>query len=147
LALAKQHANDQTLIIGQYIDQIDEIATDLGVPIVKGDTPIKERQVLFSQFRTGELKCLVVSKVANFSIDLPEASIAIQVSGTFGSRQEEAQRLGRILRPKSDGRTARFYSVVARDTIDQDFAQNRQRFLAEQGYSYRIIDADEITPR
>jgi DNA excision repair protein ERCC-3 len=100
--------------------------------------------VLFAQFRTGELKCLVVSKVANFSIDLPEASIAIQVSGTFGSRQEEAQRLGRILRPKSDGRTARFYSVVARDTIDQDFAQNRQRFLAEQGYSYRIIDADEL---
>ena len=100
--------------------------------------------MLFAQFRTGELKCLVVSKVANFSIDLPEASIAIQVSGTFGSRQEEAQRLGRILRPKADGRTARFYSVVARDTIDQDFAQNRQRFLAEQGYSYRIIDADEL---
>jgi DNA excision repair protein ERCC-3 len=144
LALAKQHANDQTLIIGQYIDQIDEIANELGVPIVKGETPIKEREVLFAQFRTGELKCLVVSKVANFSIDLPEASIAIQVSGTFGSRQEEAQRLGRILRPKSDGRTARFYSVVARDTIDQDFAQNRQRFLAEQGYSYRIIDADEL---
>ena len=93
----------------------------------------------------GKLKCLVVSKVANFSIDLPEAAIAIQVSGTFGSRQEEAQRLGRILRPKSDGRTARFYSVVARDTLDQDFAQNRQRFLAEQGYSYRIIDADEVS--
>ena len=147
LALAKQHAEDQTLIIGQYISQIDEIAADLGVPIVKGDTPIKDREELFAKFRTGELKCLVVSKVANFSIDLPEASIAIQVSGTFGSRQEEAQRLGRILRPKADGRGARFYSVVARDTIDQDFAQNRQRFLAEQGYSYRIIDADEVLPR
>jgi DNA excision repair protein ERCC-3 len=147
IALARQHANDQTLIIGQYINQIDEIAAELGVPTIKGETPIKEREILYSQFRTGEIKCLVVSKVANFSIDLPEASIAIQVSGTFGSRQEEAQRLGRILRPKSDGRTARFYSVVARDTMDQDFAQNRQRFLAEQGYSYRIIDADEVLPR
>ncbi|MFY7812720.1 MAG: helicase-related protein, partial [Candidatus Nanopelagicaceae bacterium] len=144
LALAKKHADDQTLIIGQYINQIDELSADLGVPIVKGETPVKEREELFAKFRSGELKCLVVSKVANFSIDLPEASVAIQVSGTFGSRQEEAQRLGRILRPKSDGRTARFYSVVARDTIDQDFAQNRQRFLAEQGYSYRIIDADEV---
>ena len=127
------------------INQIDEIAEDLGVPIIKGETPVKEREGLFAKFRTGEIKCLVVSKVANFSIDLPEAAIAIQVSGTFGSRQEEAQRLGRILRPKADGRTARFYSVVARDTIDQDFAQNRQRFLAEQGYSYRIIDADEVS--
>ena len=144
LVLAKKHAEDQTLIIGQYINQIDELSADLGVPIVKGETPVKEREELFAKFRSGELKCLVVSKVANFSIDLPEASVAIQVSGTFGSRQEEAQRLGRILRPKSDGRTARFYSVVARDTIDQDFAQNRQRFLAEQGYSYRIIDADEV---
>ena len=144
LALAKQHEDDQVLIIGQYISQIDEIAADLSVPIIKGDTPVKEREELYALFRSGEIKCLVVSKVANFSIDLPEASIAIQVSGTFGSRQEEAQRLGRILRPKADGRGARFYSLVARDTIDQDFAQNRQRFLAEQGYSYRIIDADEI---
>ena len=145
IALAKQHEDDQVLIIGQYISQIDEIATELAVPIIKGDTPVKEREELYGKFRSGEIKCLVVSKVANFSIDLPEASIAIQVSGTFGSRQEEAQRLGRILRPKSDGRGARFYSLVARDTIDQDFAQNRQRFLAEQGYSYRIIDADEIS--
>ena len=114
------------------------------MPVIKGDTPIKERERLYSLFRSGELKCLVVSKVANFSIDLPEATIAIQVSGTFGSRQEEAQRLGRILRPKADGRGARFYSLVARDTIDQDFAQNRQRFLAEPGYAYRIIDADEV---
>ncbi|HRD36887.1 MAG TPA: DEAD/DEAH box helicase [Candidatus Nanopelagicaceae bacterium] len=147
IALAKQHEDDQVLIIGQYISQIDEIAAELAVPIIKGDTPVKEREELYGKFRSGEIKCLVVSKVANFSIDLPEASIAIQVSGTFGSRQEEAQRLGRILRPKSDGRSARFYSLVARDTIDQDFAQNRQRFLAEQGYSYRIIDADEVLPR
>lgn len=142
--LARQHANDQVLVIGQYIDQLDQLSEALSVPVIKGDTPIKERERLYSLFRSGELKCLVVSKVANFSIDLPEATIAIQVSGTFGSRQEEAQRLGRILRPKADGRGARFYSLVARDTIDQDFAQNRQRFLAEQGYAYRIIDADEV---
>jgi DNA excision repair protein ERCC-3 len=144
VALAKQHANDQVLVIGQYIDQLDQLSEALSVPVIKGDTPIKERERLYALFRTGEIKCLVVSKVANFSIDLPEATIAIQVSGTFGSRQEEAQRLGRILRPKADGRSARFYSLVARDTIDQDFAQNRQRFLAEQGYAYQIIDADEI---
>jgi DNA excision repair protein ERCC-3 len=143
--LTKIHADDQVLVIGQYIDQLDELSEVLGVPLIKGDTPIKERERLFKLFRSGEIKCLVVSKVANFSIDLPEATIAIQVSGAFGSRQEEAQRLGRILRPKSDGRTARFYSVVSRDTIDQDFAQNRQRFLAEQGYSYRIIDADDVS--
>lgn len=142
--LVKQHADDQVLVIGQYIDQLDELQEVLNVPIIKGDTPIKEREHLFGLFRQGKIKCLVVSKVANFSIDLPEASVAIQVSGAFGSRQEEAQRLGRILRPKADGRTARFYSVVSRDTIDQDFAQNRQRFLAEQGYSYKIIDADDV---
>jgi DNA excision repair protein ERCC-3 len=144
IALAKQHANDQVLVIGQYLEQLDQLSEALGVPVIKGETPVKERERLFALFRTGEIKCLVVSKVANFSIDLPEATIAIQVSGTFGSRQEEAQRLGRILRPKADGRTARFYSLVARDTVDQDFAQNRQRFLAEQGYAYRIIDADEV---
>lgn len=142
--LAKHHANDQVLVIGQYIDQLDELSEVLDVPLIKGETPIKERERLFDLFRKGEIKCLVVSKVANFSIDLPDATVAIQVSGAFGSRQEEAQRLGRILRPKSDGRTARFYSVVSRDTIDQDFAQNRQRFLSEQGYSYRIIDADDV---
>jgi DNA excision repair protein ERCC-3 len=144
IALAKQHADDQVLVIGQYLEQLDELSAALGVPVIKGATPIKEREILYAKFKSGEIKCLVVSKVANFSIDLPEASIAIQVSGTFGSRQEEAQRLGRILRPKADGRGARFYSLVARDTIDQDFAQNRQRFLAEQGYAYRIIDADEV---
>ena len=143
-ALVERHATDQVLVIGQYISQLDELSEVLGVPLIKGDTPVKERERLFGLFRTGEIKCLVVSKVANFSIDLPDATIAIQVSGAFGSRQEEAQRLGRILRPKSDGRGAIFYSVVSRDTVDQDFAQNRQRFLAEQGYSYRIIDADDV---
>ena len=138
------HAGEQVLVIGQYIDQLDDLSETLGVPVIKGETPIKEREKLFAAFRTGEITCLVVSKVANFSVDLPEATIAIQVSGAFGSRQEEAQRLGRILRPKADGRGAKFYSVVSRDTIDQDFAQNRQRFLAEQGYSYRIIDAADI---
>ena len=143
-ALVEKHAEDQVLVIGQYISQLDELSEKLGVPVIKGETPVKEREELFAAFRTGELKCLVVSKVANFSVDLPDATIAIQVSGAFGSRQEEAQRLGRILRPKSDGRGARFYSVVSRDTVDQDFAQNRQRFLAEQGYSYKIIDADDV---
>jgi DNA excision repair protein ERCC-3 len=143
-ALVEKHADDQVLVIGQYITQLDELSEKLGVPVIKGETPVKEREELFAAFRTGELKCLVVSKVANFSVDLPDATIAIQVSGAFGSRQEEAQRLGRILRPKSDGRSARFYSVVSRDTVDQDFAQNRQRFLAEQGYSYKIIDADDV---
>ena len=142
--LVEKHADDQVLVIGQYIDQLDDLSEVLGAPLIKGETPIKEREILFNQFRTGEIKCLVVSKVANFSIDLPDATIAIQVSGAFGSRQEEAQRLGRILRPKSDGRGAKFYSVISRDTIDQDFAQNRQRFLAEQGYSYKIIDADDV---
>ena len=143
-ALVEKHADDQVLVIGQYIDQLDELSEVLGAPLIKGETPIKEREVLFNKFRTGEIKCLVVSKVANFSIDLPDATIAIQVSGAFGSRQEEAQRLGRILRPKSDGRGAKFYSVISRDTIDQDFAQNRQRFLAEQGYSYKISAADDV---
>ena len=143
-ALVAKHVDDQVLVIGQYIDQLDELSEVLGAPLIKGETPIKEREILFNKFRRGEVKCLVVSKVANFSIDLPDATIAIQVSGAFGSRQEEAQRLGRILRPKSDGRGAKFYSVISRDTIDQDFAQNRQRFLAEQGYSYKIIDADDV---
>jgi DNA excision repair protein ERCC-3 len=143
-SLVAHHAGEQILVIGQYIDQLDELSEVLGVPLIKGETPIKEREILFNKFRTGEVTCLVVSKVANFSIDLPDATIAIQVSGAFGSRQEEAQRLGRILRPKADGRSATFYSVVSRDTIDQDFAQNRQRFLAEQGYAYKIIDADDV---
>ncbi|RCG22411.1 helicase [Sphaerisporangium album] len=142
--LVRRHAGDQVLVIGQYIDQLDELAEHLGAPVIKGETRVKERERLFQAFRDKEIQVLVVSKVANFSIDLPEASVAIQVSGTFGSRQEEAQRLGRVLRPKSDGGGARFYSVVSRDTVDQDFAAHRQRFLAEQGYAYQIIDADDV---
>jgi DNA excision repair protein ERCC-3 len=142
--LVERHRNDQTLVIGQYIDQLDDLGERLEAPVIKGDTTVKERERLFQAFRVGEISLLVVSKVANFSIDLPEAAVAIQVSGTFGSRQEEAQRLGRVLRPKADGRTARFYAVTARDTVDQDFAAHRQRFLAEQGYAYRIVDADDL---
>ena len=142
--LVAQHRGEPTLVIGQYLDQLDELGGRLDVPVIKGETTVKERERLFNAFRSGEITTLVVSKVANFSIDLPEASVAIQVSGAFGSRQEEAQRLGRILRPKGDGRAARFYAIVARDTVDQDFAQHRQRFLAEQGYSYTITDADDL---
>ncbi|MFE2724723.1 DNA repair helicase XPB [Kitasatospora sp. NPDC059327] len=143
-ALVKKHEKDQTLIIGQYIDQLDELGEVLDAPVIKGETSNAQREKLFEAFRNKEISVLVVSKVANFSIDLPEATVAIQVSGTFGSRQEEAQRLGRVLRPKADGHSAHFYSVVARDTVDQDFAAHRQRFLAEQGYAYRIIDADDV---
>ena len=143
-ALVEQHADDHVLVIGQYLDQLDSLSETLGAPVINGATPVKERERLFEAFRTGEVPCLVVSKVANFSIDLPEANVAIQVSGSFGSRQEEAQRLGRILRPKADGRGARFYTVVSRDTVDADFAAHRQRFLAEQGYAYRIVDADDV---
>ncbi len=142
--LVERHAGEPTLVIGQYLDQLDELAERLGAPVIKGDTGVRERQRLFQAFRTGELSLLVVSKVANFSVDLPEASVAIQVSGAFGSRQEEAQRLGRLLRPKGDGRTARFYAVVARDTVDAEFAAHRQRFLAEQGYAYSIVDAADV---
>jgi DNA excision repair protein ERCC-3 len=117
----------------------------LHAPQLTGATPIDERERLYQAFRVGEVKVLVVSKVANFSVDLPEATVAIQVSGSFGSRQEEAQRLGRLLRPKESGLSANFYTLVARDTVDQDFAQNRQRFLAEQGYSYTILDAQSLT--
>lgn len=142
--LLERHPDEQILVIGQYLDQLAEIAEHVGAPTITGETGVKERERLFEAFRQGEERVLVVSKVANFSVDLPEASIAIQVSGSFGSRQEEAQRLGRLLRPKADGKRARFYTVVARDTVDADFAQHRQRFLAEQGYAYRIIDAEEI---
>jgi DNA excision repair protein ERCC-3 len=142
--LVRRHTDDLTLVIGQYLDQLHDLGDRLGVPVVTGETPVKERERLFQEFRTGAISTLVVSKVANFSLDLPEASVAIQISGSFGSRQEEAQRLGRLLRPKHDGRAARFYAVVARDTVDQDFAAHRQRFLAEQGYAYRIVDADDL---
>jgi DNA excision repair protein ERCC-3 len=143
--LVERHRGEPTLVIGQYLDQLEGLAERLDAPIITGETTVPVRQKLYQAFRVGEIQLLVVSKVANFSIDLPEASVAIQVSGTFGSRQEEAQRLGRVLRPKGDGRTAHFYTVVARDTVDADFAAHRQRFLAEQGYAYRIVDADDLS--
>ncbi|MEL0200608.1 MAG: DNA repair helicase XPB [Aquiluna sp.] len=142
--ILEKHDGEPTLIIGQYLDQIDEVAELLSIPKLTGQTPVDEREQLYRDFRTGKLNALIVSKVANFSVDLPEASVAIQISGAFGSRQEEAQRLGRLLRPKQDGRTAQFYTLIARDTLEQDFAQNRQRFLAEQGYSYEILDSSSI---
>jgi DNA excision repair protein ERCC-3 len=142
--LLARHVGEPTLIIGQYLDQIYTVAAALGVPFITCETPVDERERLFQAFREGVEPTLVVSKVANFSIDLPEASVAIQISGSYGSRQEEAQRLGRLLRPKADGRKASFYTIIARDTVDQDFAQNRQRFLAEQGYSYEILDAEQL---
>lgn len=142
--LIAQHPDDQILVIAQYLDQIDDVSDTLGLPTITGATPVDEREVLYDKFRSGEIRVLLVSKVANFSVDLPDASVAIQISGSFGSRQEEAQRLGRILRPKSDGRSAVFYTVVARDTVEQDFAQNRQRFLTEQGYAYEIVDEGAI---
>ncbi len=142
--LVAKHAGERILVIGQYLDQIDELADALNAPKLTGSTPIDERERLYQEFREGTTLVLVVSKVANFSVDLPEATVAIQVSGSFGSRQEEAQRLGRLLRPKESGLPANFYTLVARDTVDQDFAQNRQRFLAEQGYSYTILDASSL---
>ncbi|MEM0812243.1 DNA repair helicase XPB [Corynebacterium amycolatum] len=138
-----RHEGEPALVIGAYLDQLEEIGEELGVDVIEGKTSNAKREELFGKFRRGEINTLVVSKVANFSIDLPEASVAVQISGTFGSRQEEAQRLGRLLRPKSDGGGAVFYSVVTRDTLDTEYAAHRQRFLAEQGYAYRIVDADE----
>ncbi|MET9327851.1 DNA repair helicase XPB [Tsukamurella sp. NPDC003166] len=143
-SILERHKGAPTLVIGAYLDQLEELGRELDAPVITGAVKNKEREALFDRFRSGEISTLVVSKVANFSIDLPEASVAVQVSGTFGSRQEEAQRLGRLLRPKHDGGTAHFYSVVSRDTLDADYAAHRQRFLAEQGYAYRIVDADDI---
>lgn len=142
--LVERHAGERILVIGQYLDQIDELAQALGAPQLTGATPVDDRERLYQEFREGTTPVLVVSKVANFSVDLPEATVAIQVSGSYGSRQEEAQRLGRLLRPKESGLSANFYTLVSRDTVDQDFAQNRQRFLAEQGYSYTILDAHAL---
>ncbi len=142
--LVDRHRGERILVIGQYLDQIDGLAEELRVPKLTGATSVDERERLYQEFRDGTIEVLVVSKVANFSVDLPEATVAIQVSGSFGSRQEEAQRLGRLLRPKQSGLPANFYTLVARDTVDQDFAQNRQRFLAEQGYSYTIVDAGDV---
>ena len=144
LCAAAVAAGEPTLVIGQFLDQLEALGHRLHAPVLTGETATAERERLFAAFRCGDIPVLVVSKVANFSVDLPEASVAIQVSGTFGSRQEEAQRLGRLLRPKRDGRQAHFYSVVSRDTNDQEFALRRQRFLAEQGYAYRIVDAEQL---
>ena len=143
-SILERHPGDQTLVIGAYLDQLDEFGEELNAPVIQGSTKTAEREALFDAFRRGEVPTLVVSKVANFSIDLPEANVAVQVSGTFGSRQEEAQRLGRLLRPKADGGGAMFYSVVSRDSLDAEYAAHRQRFLAEQGYGYVIKDADDL---
>lgn len=147
--LIKKFPDDKILVIGQYLSQLEKLAKLLNAPIITGKTPNAERDKFYNDFRSGKIKVLVVSKVANFAIDLPDASMAIQVSGTFGSRQEEAQRLGRILRPKE--RTSRFFTLITRNTVEEDFGSNRQKFLAEQGYAYKIIrytkesDLDEIT--
>lgn len=147
--LIKKFPDDKILVIGQYLSQLDKLSKLLDAPIITGKTPNAERDKIYNDFRSGKIKVLVVSKVANFAIDLPDASMAIQVSGTFGSRQEETQRLGRILRPKE--RTSRFFTLITRNTVEEDFGSNRQKFLAEQGYAYKIIryteesDLDEIT--
>lgn len=143
--LVNKHKDDNVLVIGQYLDQLKMFAKHFDAPIITGRTPNGMREKLYDAFRKGEIKLLIVSKVANFAIDLPDANVAIQISGTFGSRQEEAQRLGRILRPKSDGETiARFYSLVSRDSSDQDFSVKRQLFLTEQGYRYEIVNEEDL---
>jgi len=143
-ALLERHRDDNVLVIGQYLDQLETITRRFDAPVITGKTLQRDRERIYAAFKSGEIKRLIVSKVANFSIDLPDANVAIQVSGTFGSRQEEAQRLGRILRPKTDGSTAHFYSIVTRETRDQEFATHRQLFLTEQGYRYEIVDAEEV---
>ena len=142
--LLVKHREDTVLVMGTYLDQLCEIAKAIGAPLITGKTPVRERQKLFDQIRRGEITQLVVSKVANFSVDLPDVNVAIQVSGTFGSRQEEAQRLGRILRPKKHGLLAHFYALVTRDSRDQEFAAKRQLFLTEEGYRYEILYDHEV---
>jgi DNA excision repair protein ERCC-3 len=144
--LLKKHRNDQVLVIGTYLKQLEQIAKIIKAPLLTGKTSINEREKYYQAFRSGQISTLVVSKIANFSIDLPDANVGIEISGTFGSRQEEAQRLGRILRPNADGSPAYFYMLVTRDTVDQQFAANRQRFLTEQGYHYNIVYDDELLP-
>jgi len=143
-ALLARHAGDRVLVIGQYLEQLQQLATLFRLPLITGQTPNAERERLYAAFRRGELPRLCVSKVGNFAIDLPDANVAIQVSGTFGSRQEEAQRLGRVLRPKADGSAARFYTLVSADTREQEFARKRQLFLTEQGYAYDIVTAETV---
>lgn len=136
--LLKRHSTEQVLIIGQYIEQLKQISDVLQVPLIYGEISQERREELFEKFRNGKIRVLIVSKVANFAVDLPDAAVAIQISGSFGSRQEEAQRLGRILRPKANRNEAFFYSIVSDNTKEQDYALNRQLFLVEQGYRYRI---------
>jgi DNA excision repair protein ERCC-3 len=142
--LLAKHPNDQTLIIGMYLDQLQQVQQRYDYPLITGKTTVRERRKLYREFRAGDIQRLIVSKVGNFAIDLPDASVMIQISGTFGSRQEEAQRLGRILRPKQNGLLAHFYTLVSRDSQDQDFGANRQLFLTEQGYRYTILYDDEV---
>jgi DNA excision repair protein ERCC-3 len=142
--LIQRHPGAHILVIGQYIEQLETLARQLKAPLITGKTPTAEREKLYAGFKNGSIPLLIVSKVGNFAIDLPDANVAIQVSGTFGSRQEEAQRLGRVLRPKSDGSGAVFYSIVTHSTKDQDFAQKRQLFLTEQGYAYEILEAQSL---
>jgi DNA excision repair protein ERCC-3 len=142
--LLQKHKDDDVLIIGQYIPQLEAIAKRIDAPLITGETPVKQREILYKQFRDGEIRRLVLSKVGNFSIDLPDANVLIQVSGMFGSRQEEAQRLGRVLRPKQNGLLAHFYTIVTRDTLDQEYAARRQLFLTEQGYHYDILYEEEV---
>jgi DNA excision repair protein ERCC-3 len=143
-ALLAQYPDAKVLIIGQYLKQLRDLKERFNMPMITGATPQDEREQLYQKFRTGEVKQLILSKVGNFAIDLPDANVLIQISGAFGSRQEEAQRLGRILRPKTDGESAHFYTLVTRDTREIDFAHHRQLFLTEQGYSYNIVDASEM---
>ena len=144
-SVLERHPGDQVLVIGAYLDQLDELGEYLDAPIIQGSTTQRGAGAALRRVpRAARCRRWWCRKVGNFSIDLPEAAVAIQVSGTFGSRQEEAQRLGRVLRPKADGRQAHFYTVVSRDTIDTEYAAHRQRFLAEQGYAYTIVDADDV---
>jgi len=142
--LLQRYRGDRVLVIGQYLKQLRRLARRFDIPLITGSTPTADREALYDQFRTGEVRHLILSKVGNFAIDLPDANVLIQVSGTFGSRQEEAQRLGRILRPKGRGENAHFFTLVTRDTRELDFAHHRQMFLTEQGYSYQILDASEV---
>jgi DNA excision repair protein ERCC-3 len=144
--LLARHPGEPALVIGTYLESLKEIAASLDLPLLDGSTPQLRRDELFGAFRRGEIPALAVSRIANFSIDLPDASVAIQISGQFGSRQEEAQRLGRLLRPKKGGRRAWFYTLVTADTVEQDFALKRQLFLCEQGYEYRLHIARSATP-
>src|SRR5207248_4018854 len=144
-SLLERYQGSRVLVIGQYLKQLRQLRKRFNIPLITGQTPNTEREDLYNKFRRGEVRSLILSKVGNFALDLPDANVLIQVSGTFGSRQEEAQRLGRILRPKANGEVAHFYTLVTRDTREQDFAHHRQLFLTEQGYSYQIADAAEMT--